>query len=39
MGFGDVVDPDFKIVNETKREKEKEEDESGDPPSADAHRY
>ena len=36
MGVGDVVDPDFKIVNETKRMKQEEEDDSGDPPSADA---
>jgi hypothetical protein len=36
MGVGDVVDPDFKIVNETKRVKQKEEDDSGDPPNADA---
>jgi hypothetical protein len=36
MGFGDVVDPDFKIVNETKRVKQKEEDDSSDPPSSDA---
>jgi hypothetical protein len=35
MGVGDVVDPDFKIVNETKRVKQEEEDDSGDPPSAD----
>ena len=34
MGVGDVVDPDFRIVNETKRVKEKEEDDSGDPPNA-----
>jgi hypothetical protein len=38
MGFGDVVDPDFKIVNETKRVKQKEEDDSGDPPVPDADR-
>ena len=35
MGVGDAVDPDFRIVNETKRTKEKEEDDSGDPPNAD----
>lgn len=33
MGFGNVVDPDFKLVDETKRVKQKEEDEWGDPPS------
>jgi hypothetical protein len=32
MGVGDVVDPDFRIVNETKQEKREEEDDSGDPP-------
>jgi hypothetical protein len=31
MGFGDVVDPDYRIDNETKQGKQKEEDDSGDP--------
>jgi hypothetical protein len=31
MGFGDVVDPDYRIVNETKQGKQKEEHDSGDP--------
>jgi hypothetical protein len=31
MGFGDVVDPDYRIADETKQGKQKEEDGSGDP--------
>jgi hypothetical protein len=30
---GNVVDPDFRIVNEAKQNKEREEDDAGDPPN------
>jgi hypothetical protein len=33
MGLGSIVDPDFRIVNEAKRQKQREEDEPGDPPA------
>ena len=35
MALGRVVDPDFRIVQEAKRLKNREEDDSGDPPSPD----
>jgi hypothetical protein len=35
MGLGSIVDPDFRIVNEAKRQKKREEDEPGDPPADD----
>jgi hypothetical protein len=34
MGVGNVVDPDHRIVDEAKQLKQKEEDDSGDPPDA-----
>ena len=34
-GMGNVSDPDFKIVNEAKQVKRKEEDDAGDPPNGD----
>ena len=33
MGFGNVSDPDFRIVNEAKQNKKREEDDGGDPPN------
>ena len=33
MGFGNVSDPDFRIVNEAKQHKKREEDDGGDPPN------
>ena len=30
---GNVVDPDFRMVNEAKRDKQHEEDDAGDPPN------
>jgi hypothetical protein len=35
MGLGNVVDPDFRVVNESKRLKQKEDDDPGDPPSSE----
>lgn len=34
---GNVVDPDFRIVNEAKQNKEHEEDDAGDPPNDEQH--
>ena len=34
--IGNVSDPDFKIVNEAKQQKKREEDNPGDPPSDEA---
>jgi hypothetical protein len=33
MALGKVVDPDFRIVQEAKRLKKREEDDAGDPPA------
>lgn len=33
VGVGNVSDPDFRIVNEAKQLKKREEDDPGDPPS------
>ncbi|MGW8368286.1 MAG: hypothetical protein ACWGPN_06350 [Gammaproteobacteria bacterium] len=33
MALGNVVDPDFQIVNEAKRGRERKENDSGDPPA------
>jgi hypothetical protein len=33
IAAGSVVDPDSRIVNEAKQNKEREEDDSGDPPN------
>jgi hypothetical protein len=33
MGLGNVSDPDFRIVNEAKQNKKREEDDGGDPPN------
>ena len=33
MGLGNVSDPDFRIVNEAKQHKKREEDDGGDPPN------
>ena len=33
FGFGNVSDPDFRIVNEAKQLKKREEDDAGDPPN------
>jgi hypothetical protein len=32
MGMGNVSDPEFRIVNEAKQHKKREEDDAGDPP-------
>lgn len=33
MGLGNVSDPDFRVVNEAKQHKKREEDDGGDPPN------
>lgn len=35
MGLGNVVDPDFRIVHEAKRLKNREDDDPGDPPESE----
>jgi len=35
MAMGAVTDPDFKIVNEAKQLKKREEDDPGDPPEGE----
>ena len=35
MGLGNVADPDFRIVQEAKRLKNREDDDAGDPPNPD----
>jgi hypothetical protein len=42
FGAGNVVDPDFRTVNEAKQQKKRQEDDVGDPPNpegGDARRW